>query len=264
VPHRAARGARRRGPAPGAEERQLRRQRVLHESLRGAALNASSGTAALREALCRVGASLHARGYAHATAGNLSARLPDGSLLVTATDASLGTLDPAALAHVAPDGTPMPGSSVRPTKALALHRAIYAADATAGAVVHTHATHCVLLTLAAGAPAPGEDLVPPITPYFVMKVGPAPLLPYRRPGDGELPALAAAAITSAAARGAPIRALMQDRVGPTVWHASIDAAAAVLEELEETAKLWWLSGRQAEPLPAARIEELRRVFGASG
>src|SRR5690348_10799748 len=122
--------------------------------------------ARLREEICRVGASLFARSYVHATAGNISARLPDG-FLITPTDACLGFLDPARLAKVDGSGASIGGD--RPSKTLALHRRIYQADPAAGCVIHTHSTHLVALTLAA-RPGGGE-LLPPITPYFVMKVG---------------------------------------------------------------------------------------------
>ena len=215
-------------------------------------------TAALREEICRVGASLYARGYVHASAGNISVRLPGGGFLITPTDACLGTLDPARLAEVDAEGRQTGGD--RASKTLALHRRIYAADPQAGCVIHTHSTHLVALTLAGVWSA--DDIVPPITPYFVMKVGHVPLIPYRRPGDPAVADLVAARIEAQRAAGRPIRAAMLERLGPNVWHESPAQASAVLEELEETARLWLLSGRSAAPLDAAQIEELRQAFGA--
>lgn len=211
----------------------------------------------LRGEICRVGASLFERGYVHATAGNISARLPDG-FLITPTDACLGFLDPVALAKVDDAGNQVGGE--RASKTLALHRRIYEADPEARCVIHTHSTHLVALTLAGAWDA--DDLLPPITPYFVMKVGHVPLIAYHRPGDGRVSELVAGAIARYATRGAPIRAVMLDRLGPNVWHESPAAAMAVLEELEETAKLWLLGSRKATPLDEDRIDELRRAFGA--
>ncbi len=211
--------------------------------------------AALRESICLVGASLHARGYAHATAGNISARHGDG-FLITPTDACLGTLQPERLAAVDAQGLQTGGD--RASKTLALHRRIYAADPQARCVIHTHATHLVALTLAGVWHA--DDIVPPITPYFVMKVGHVPLVPYHRPGDPAAADLVAARIESMRAHGTPIRAVMLERLGPVVWHESPQAASAVLEELEETARLWLMT--RAAPLSDAQIEELRRHFDA--
>jgi len=210
----------------------------------------------LREEICRVGASLFARGYVHATAGNISVRTDDG-FVITPTDACLGTLDPATLAAVDAAGVQTGGD--RASKTLALHRRIYEADPTARCVIHTHSTHLVRVSLA-GAWS-DDDLLPPITPYFVMKVGHVPLIAYHRPGDPAVGELVAQRIATMQAAGTPIRAVMLDRLGPNVWHRSPAEASAVLEELEETARLW-LMGKVA-PLDAARIDELRTHFGAS-
>ena len=211
-----------------------------------------------REEICRIGASLHARGYVHASAGNISVRLADG-WLITATDACLGTLDPARLARIDAGGAQVAGD--RASKTLALHRRIYDAAPDARCVIHTHSTHLVALTLA-GAWS-NDDIVPPITPYFVMKVGHVPLVPYHRPGDPAAAELVAARITAMAARGTPIRAVMLERLGPNVWHRTPAEASAVLEELEETARLWLLVSPRPTPLSEPQLEALRRAFGAA-
>jgi 3-dehydro-4-phosphotetronate decarboxylase len=211
-----------------------------------------------REEICRVGASLFARGYVHATAGNISVRLDDG-FLITPTDACLGFLEPAKLARL--DGGGRQVSGERASKTIALHRAIYAAatrfDADTRCVIHTHSTHCVALSLECQTP----ELLAPLTPYFVMKVGHVPLLDYRRPGAPEVAAEVAQLIERYGAQGRPIRAVMLRRLGPNVWHGTPAAAMAVLEELEETARLALLAG-SAQPLTEPQIDELRRTFGA--
>ncbi|BEP59496.1 aldolase [Variovorax sp. V213] len=213
-----------------------------------------------REEICRVGRSLFERGYVHATAGNISVRLDDG-FLITPTDACLGFLDPARLAKLDTQGNQTGGD--RASKTIALHTRIYAAarrfDAGTACVIHTHSTHCVALTLN----APGDELLPALTPYFVMKVGHVPLVPYHRPGAPEAAELVAKAIERHGVAGTPIRAVMLERLGPNVWHETPAAAMAVLEELEETAKLHLLTGTaRPKPLSNEQIDELRRTFGA--
>ncbi len=215
--------------------------------------------ARLRDELCRIGRSLHARGYVHGTTGNLSARLHDG-FLITATDACLGDLEPAALVRVDAAGHVAAGAD-RPSKTLALHRRIYAAAAEAGCIVHTHSRALVALSLAIGD-EDCDDLLPPITPYFVMKVGHVPLLAYGRPGDPAVADRVASAIADAEGRGVPIRAIMLARLGPNVWAGTPAAAMARLEELEETARLWLSAEPKPAPLSASQIEELRQHFGA--
>ena len=212
----------------------------------------------LRQEICRVGRSLFGRGYVHSTAGNISVRLPEG-FLITPSEACLGFLAPEALAKVGADGVQQSGE--RASKTLMLHRRIYAADADAACVIHTHSTHLVALTLTGVWKQ--EDILPPITPYYVMKVGHVPLIEYYRPGDATVGDLVAQAIERMRAQGTPIRAVMLDRLGPNVWHSTPAAAMAALEELEETARLWLLANKKAEPLTPQQIDQLRRQFDAS-
>jgi ribulose-5-phosphate 4-epimerase/fuculose-1-phosphate aldolase len=214
-----------------------------------------------REEICRVGKSLFDRGYVHATAGNISVRLDDG-YLITPTDACLGFLDPAQLSKVGMDLQHISGEIA--SKTIALHANIYNAsrlfDIQTACVIHTHSTHCVTLSLRmADAPA---ELLPAITPYFVMKVGHVPHIPYHRPGDPAVALRVAQAIQSYGQAGTPLRAVMLARLGPNVWHTSPATAMAVLEELEETAKLMHLNTPIPTPLTELQIQELRSTFGA--
>lgn len=213
-----------------------------------------------REEIVRVGRSLFGRGYVHATAGNISVRLADG-FLITPTDACLGFLDAGRLARLDDEGRQVDGD--RASKTIVLHRRIYEASAAtaqpARCIIHTHSTHLVATSLQA-APEDAE-LLPPITPYFVMKVGRVPHIAYHRPGAPEAAEAVAQAIARYQAGGRPIRAVMLARLGPNVWHDSPAAAMAVLEELEETARLWLMA--RPKPLADALIDDLRRQFNAS-
>jgi ribulose-5-phosphate 4-epimerase/fuculose-1-phosphate aldolase len=86
-------------------------------------------------------------------------------------------------------------------------------------------------------------------------------VPYGRPGAPEVAEAVGATIARYGGAGRPLRAVVLERLGPVVWHESPDAAMAVLEELEETARLRLLTGERP-PLDDAAIEALRRVFGA--
>ena len=219
-----------------------------------------------RDEICRVGRSLFERGYVHATAGNISVRLDDadgGGFLITPTDACLGLLDPARLARLDAEGRQLGGD--RASKTIALHTRIYAAarefDAATACIIHTHSTHCVALSLHP-AEGPDAELLLPVTPYFVMKVGHVPLIDYHRPGDPAAAERVAQAIARYGRAGRPIRAVMLAQLGPNVWHDTPAAAMATLEELEETARLRCLQPLGCKPLDETRIEELRQSFGA--
>ena len=214
-----------------------------------------------REEICRVGASLFNRSYVHATAGNISVRLNDG-YLITPTDACLGFLDPAKLSKLDFNLKHISGDIA--SKTIALHASIYSATVkflpNTACVIHTHSTYCVAQSLAAKANQ--NELLPVITPYFVMKVGHVPLIPYHRPGDPKVAQIVADTIAKFAQAGRPIRAVMLSRLGPNVWHDSPAQAMAVLEELEETAKLLHSSKGALLPLSESQIQELRDTFGA--
>ncbi len=211
-----------------------------------------------REEICRVGKSLFERGYVHATAGNISVRLDDG-FLITPTDGCLGFLDPAKLSKLDPQLSQVSGD--RASKTIAIHASIYGAsapfDTKAACIIHTHSTHCVALALQ----SPGAELLQAITPYFVMKVGHVPIIQYHRPGAAAAAKEVAQRIAEYGQRGTPIRAVMLPRLGPNVWSGSPMAAMAVLEELEETAKLACLRPGTT-PLVDSHIEELRQAFNA--
>ena len=216
-----------------------------------------------REDICRVGKSLFDRGYAHATAGNISVKLESG-FLITPTDACLGFLDPARLARLGQNMEQVSGDKA--SKTIALHAAIYKATAScykpAGCIIHTHSTHCVALNLQSRGAAPLDDeLLGPLTPYFVIKVGHVPIISYHRPGDPAAALEVARSIRAYDERGTPVRAVMLPRLGPNVWAASPMQAMAVLEELEETAKLACLQPNTT-PLTDAQIDDLRQTFGA--
>jgi ribulose-5-phosphate 4-epimerase/fuculose-1-phosphate aldolase len=189
------------------------------------------------------------RGHVVGSAGNISARLPDG-FLITPTDACLAMLDPGTLARLDMAGNQISGH--RGSKTIILHRAIYEANPTVQAVAHSHSPHLVALSLLT---EPGTPIVPPLTPYSVMKVGPVPLIPYRRPGAAEVADLVRPEV--ARARGVMLQAL-----GPVIWHRSVTDCFFALEELEETAKLSLLvRDRSPRLLSEAEIADLRQTFG---
>jgi len=127
------------------------------------------------------GKSLFERGLTGGSSGNMSVRLDDG-YLSTPTNSCLGFLDAARLSKLDAAGKPVSGDP--PTKELPLHIAFYEARPAAKAVVHLHSTYATVLSCLADIDA--EDVLPPITPYVVMRVGKVPLLPYTRPGSPDV------------------------------------------------------------------------------
>lgn len=202
----------------------------------------------LREEICLTGKSLFDRGYTVGTAGNISARLEDG-WLITPTDACLGRLDPDRIAKVTSNGEWVSGD--KPSKTLQLHRQVYDRNPAVHAVVHTHSTNLVSLTLAGVWQQ--SSILPPITPYQVMKVGRIPLINYYRPGAPQV-------AEQVAHLACEVRGVMLERLGPVIWGPSVSTACFALEELEETAKLWLQAQTKPQPLSDKNVAELCDIF----
>jgi ribulose-5-phosphate 4-epimerase/fuculose-1-phosphate aldolase len=206
--------------------------------------------AKLREEICRLGRSLFERGLTPGSSGNISARVEDGGWLVTPTDASLGFLDPARITEL--DGAGRLVSGGAPTKEMPLHSALYESRGGARAVVHLHSTHAVALSM-----LPEIDpraVLPPMTPYYLMRAGRTALVPYHRPGD---PAVADA-IRGLAGKYASV--LLANH-GPVVAGNTLEAAVFAMEELEETARLYLLV-RNLNPryLSPEQVSDLAKAF----
>ena len=205
--------------------------------------------AALREALCRLGRSLYDRGLTHGSTGNLSVRSGDGYLM-TPTGSSLGSLDPARLARLDAQGNLVDGDP--PTKEALLHLAMYEMRQRNAAVVHLHSTHSVAVSVLADVDP--DDVLPPLTAYYVMRIGTLPLVPYFPPGDAGL----ADAVRGYAGRH---HAVLLANHGPVVAGTSLAAAADAVEELEATARLHlMLRGHAVRPLTPAQVATLRERF----
>jgi ribulose-5-phosphate 4-epimerase/fuculose-1-phosphate aldolase len=202
-----------------------------------------------RDSLVAFGRSIFERRLTFGSSGNISART-DGGWLMTPTNASLGALDPARLSKLDDTGKHVSGDA--PTKESFLHLAMYRERAGAGAVVHLHSTHSVAVSCLDGINP--EDVLPPITAYYVMRVGKLPLIPYFAPGD---PTLGEAVGKLAAKHSAVLLA----NHGPVVAGSSLSAAVNAIEELEETARLHLLlHGRPTRYLTPEQVADLRKRF----
>ncbi len=208
-----------------------------------------SDEARLREELCLLGRSLFERALTHGSTGNLSARCGENWLL-TPTGSILGKLDPARLSLLDAAGRPLAGDP--PSKENFLHLAMYQERARSQAVIHLHSTHSVGVSILDEVdPA---DVLPPLTAYYVMRIGTLPLVPYYAPGDLRL----ADAVRGYAGRH---HAVLLANHGPVVAGSSLSAASDAIEELEATAKLYLLlQGRRVRALTAAQVAELQARF----
>jgi len=204
----------------------------------------------IREDICRFGRSLFERGLTPGSSGNISVRLADGGFLVTPTNASLGFLDPARLTRLDAQNKLVSGDA--PTKEIPLHSALYETRGAARAIVHLHSTHSVAVSMLPEVDP--KSVLPPMTAYYLMRVGQTALVPYYRPGD----AAVAGAIRGLAGRYSSV--LLANH-GPVVAGDSLEGAVFATEELEETAKLYLLlRGLNPRHLSPQQVADLVSTF----
>lgn len=203
----------------------------------------------MRDKIVSVAKSLFDRGLTAGSTGNISVRLSDGRMLMTPTNASLGSLDPARLSRFSAEGVHEAGD--KPTKEAFLHTCMYCMRASDNAVVHLHSTYSVAVSILADTNP--EDALPPLTAYYVMRVGNLPLIPYYKPGDEAL----ALAVREKATHS---HAVLLANHGPVVAGKTLLDAQYATEELEETAKLHlMLRGQEIRPLTPQQVAELKPI-----
>jgi 3-dehydro-4-phosphotetronate decarboxylase len=195
--------------------------------------------------LCDAGRVLAARGLTPGTSGNISLRVP-GGYLMSPTNTSLAELRPEDVSRLDARGEHTEGNA--PTKERDLHLALYERRPEAQAIVHVHSTYAV--ALACLHHADPANVLLPLTPYALMRVGRLALVPYAKPGTPKL----AAGVAALADRHA---ALLLANHGPIVAAPTLAAAVAAIEEIEEASKVQLLvAGRDARLLTEAEIAEL--------
>jgi ribulose-5-phosphate 4-epimerase/fuculose-1-phosphate aldolase len=188
----------------------------------------------VREDICKLGKSLFDRGFTVGSSGNISVRLGDGNWIMTPTNSCLGRLDPAQLSLVDSRGNLLSGDA--PTKESFLHLAVYEKRESANAIVHLHSTHSVAVSILPDINP--DEPIPPITAYYVMKIGKLALLPYYAPGDVTL----ASAVREVAGKH---HAILLANHGPIVAGKSLEDAVYASEELEETSKIFLMIKNQS-------------------
>lgn len=207
----------------------------------------------LREQICALAKSMFDRGLTGGSTGNISARSPDGGLLVSPTGTSFGRLDPARLSRFDAKGLQISGD--KPTKEMPLHAAFYDTRSQAGAVVHLHCCHAVALSTLPDVDA--DNFLPPITPYAIMLLGRVKLLPYFRPGDAAM----GQAVRGLAGKRS---AVMLANHGPVVAAKDVEAACNAIEELEATARLALLTrGLNPRLLTGAQVRDVVTTFNVA-
>ena len=189
----------------------------------------------LKDLMVRVGRSFYERGYTVGGAGNLSARLDENRILVTPTGSSLGRLEAARLSVLDMAGNVLEGD--KPSKEAVFHLAMYRKNPNCRSIVHLHSTYLTALSCLENLDP--QNAMKAFTPYYVMRVGSLPVIPYYRPGSPHI-------AEELEARALSGKAFLLANHGVVVMGNDLLDASDNTEELEETAKLFFLL--QGQPI----------------
>ncbi len=201
----------------------------------------------LRKQMVSLARSMFERGYATGGAGNLSLKLPDGHFLATPTGSCFGRLDEEKLSVIDIDGNHISGD--RPSKEVKFHLAIYKQNPDCNAIVHLHSTYLTALSCLSNLQT--DNAIKAFTPYYVMRIGQLPVIPYIKPGDPQI-------AEELSKRAKDFRAFLLANHGPVVTGSDFEDAVNNAEELEETAKLYFLlMGHEVNYLTDAQVNELK-------
>ncbi|WP_432451938.1 MULTISPECIES: 3-oxo-tetronate 4-phosphate decarboxylase [unclassified Agarivorans] len=201
----------------------------------------------IRQQMVDLARSMFERGYATGGAGNLSVKLPNGHFLATPTGSSFGRLVAEQLSVVDIDGHLISGHKA--SKEVAFHLAIYRNNPDCNAIVHLHSTYLTALSCLDNLTV--ENAIRPFTPYYVMRIGQLPVLPYLRPGDPKI-------AEDLGKQAADYRAFLLANHGPVITGSDLVDAVDNAEELEETAKLMFLlKDYPIRYLSDAEVEDLK-------
>ena len=200
-----------------------------------------------RDLIVQMAKSLFDRGLTFGSSGNISVRMEDGWLM-TPTGCSMGNIEPEKISKLDKNGNLISGDP--PTKESFLHLAMYEKRPQDSAVVHLHSTHSVAVSCLDEINP--KNVLPPITAYYVMRIGTLPLIPYFPPGDIKL----AKVVREMASEH---HAVLLANHGPVVSGKSLQDAVYATEELEETAKLFLLlQGHKTRFLNSSEEAALRK------
>ncbi len=127
----------------------------------------------LRQELCRIAKLIYERHYNASIDGNISVRLPDGTVLITPSGAHNAFIEPDQLVVTDMQGQTLRGSG-HASSEMVLHLEIYAQRPDIQAVIHAHAPNAIAASIA------GMDLM-----ETVATMAPIPTAAYARPSSPE-------------------------------------------------------------------------------
>jgi L-fuculose-phosphate aldolase len=213
----------------------------------------------LRKEIVLVGKLMYERGLIVATDGNISARLPDGAILITPTGLCKGLMTPDQLIVIDLEGRKVgPGTATNqqlmPTSETAMHLEAFKQRPDVMGVVHAHPPHAIALSIA------GISLADCMLPEAIVFLGLTPTTPYATPSSEENARAIREVITGH-------DALVLQRHGSLTVGAGPLNAYYRTETLEQIARITFMlnqlgGGPSLPPYQVEKLLETRHSLGA--
>jgi L-fuculose-phosphate aldolase len=190
---------------------------------------------------------LYERGLVVAADGNVSARLPNGTILITPTGVSKGRVEASDLVEITLDGTPVDKRG-KPSTEVGMHVFIYERRKDVGAIVHAHPPY------ATGFATARIALEKPLLPEVILGLGSIPLAPYATPSTREVAESLAPFVER-------YSAILLANHGVVVMGRDIDEASLRMEKVEHAAHTTFVAHLLggAHTLTQDEVEKLRAV-----
>jgi L-fuculose-phosphate aldolase len=206
---------------------------------------AGSDPVEVRHALVRAARELLAKGLTVGTAGNLSARMPDGTICLTPSSLPYDTMTIDDLVVCDLDGTVLDGTR-NPTSEKSLHLECFRLYDHVGAVIHCHPIYATMFAVT-------HQPIPAVIEEFIVYVGgDVPCAPYRQTGSDDLGRAVAKALDGK-------HATLMANHGLLACGANPDKALHTAELVERTAQVMW--GARAMGEIVQLPEETKTTFG---
>ncbi|HEX2955764.1 MAG TPA: class II aldolase/adducin family protein [Chitinispirillaceae bacterium] len=189
------------------------------------------------------------RGYTVASEGNISARLPDGTIMITPTKIIKDFITTDDLVIIDIDGNQIDGKR-KATSERFTHCEIYKHRPDIQSIVHAHPVYTVLVTVLGLKPF--EELFISEAAMFLKNVT---LARFAKPSTSE----GADAVREVCSHS---DAIIIDRHGSFTCGRDIETAFSILEILEKYCRMYYLatlSGKMINNIDPAIVEELKAI-----
>jgi L-fuculose-phosphate aldolase len=208
-----------------------------------------------KKLICDIGKRVYEKGFVAANDGNISVRIGEDEFLITPTNVSKGFLTPDMIIKVDLEGNVLEGD-YKPTTEMKMHLLVYRERPDVHAVLHVHPPYATAFAIA------GIPLDQAIMPEAIVSLGTIPLAQYGTPSTDEVPEAVKTHVYDH-------QGVILENHGALTWGKNLEQAYYLMESLEFTAKINWISkllkgDRELSKENVAKLIGIKTMMGLEG